>query len=54
LYYETNKSILDIYSLSKADPELIKQVFKHQQVPSIPMTDLKKSNSIMIITKKRK
>ena len=34
MYYEKNKSILDLYSLSKADPELIKQVFKQQQLAS--------------------
>jgi hypothetical protein len=34
LYSEKNKLILDHYSLSKADPELIKQVFKQQQSAS--------------------
>ena len=32
LYYEKNQSTPDLYSLSKADPELIKQVFKQQTV----------------------
>ena len=31
LYYEKNQSTPDLYSLSKADPELIKQVFKQQK-----------------------
>jgi hypothetical protein len=32
LYYEKNQSTVDLYSLSKADPELIKQIFKQQQL----------------------
>jgi hypothetical protein len=32
LYYEKNHPTVDLYSLSKADPELIKQVFKQQQL----------------------
>lgn len=32
LHYGKNQSTLDLYSLSKADPELIKQVFKQQQL----------------------